>query len=1219
MGLRNAARRKSHGAILILGLMLGTALISASLGLGDSLEHHMEQAAYRRLGEVDLAVTSHRFFNESLFEALVRDDEVARLTDHIARLIVGQASLRNPGTGQTEPGSQLVGFGDRFLALGGFTAVDGDPGLPDGPGLPLRVFINERGANELELDIGNTLELSLPDPAFSWESIYDSRTGENMVTLTATVTAIVADEGLGCFDLTPGNPDRARVFMDLERLQDELDQKERINTIVISNIGDRGAGVSKSSLVRDLVISSLDEAIGAREAGLVVEMDGYVRIISDDIFLADDLLELLRAKQDDIEGLEAISPTLVYFVSSMMRGDDPGAGSARDGNVGDGSKGDGSKGDGDAGHISYSTVAGIDLELDSPFGPFLANDTGEPFTGGLEPGEMLITNWTAGELGVGVGESVTVSYLVLNHRFELATLQANFTVKGIVKLEGKAHDEALMPRFEGIEGMESCSSWDPPFPIDMETVTDADIDYWQEYKGTPKAYIDLQEAQGLWGNDLGELTALKLKAGPGSEEELAGSVMTFLDSRYGAREVGISVRTVKEDALSSAERMDLLPAMFMAFSTFAILAGLLLAASTFGTLALERQSELGVCRALGFKQRDLTVLLVGEGVAYAALASISGAFLGLLLTLALIRGADGVIDNAAGGTLTFHYELSSLLIAIATGLAIALLTLVLVAHLLGRRPIVQAIQERQDLTDRDLGNLRHLGGGLTLVGILMLPVILATEGDGRYLPGLMAPSLMITGLSYACLGRSRQRFAHSLGGLSLLLYTLVFSLGAFGQADVPLMGLFVLSGLMLVLGGLLFTLPNLEGLILRFQRATAGWCSPALKLSLLYPTRRLGRAALTVSLNALVLFLMISLSVTVAVQERGLEEAARVQGGGHDIVGETTHPVYLDLTDPTQLDEAGIEAPVLGNLEIQQARKVGQEGATCSNLDPGLSPALLGVSAAFWLDSDFQFQSPDTDDPARLWALLDRDMDPIPVFVDHNTLRWLLQGELGSVFEIQDQAGQGREVVVVGIIRSTILTATFIMSEANLDRLYPTTAAYRYYLFKVPSGAAVDQVARQLESELFILGMDTETVLEAVKRSMGYEHSFIALFQAFLALGLVMGLGGLGMAALRSVIEREREVGILRALGFDRKEVLRMFMFESSFIATMGILVGVFVGLGYSWMTFSVWDSGYRFTIPWLSVTGVVIAVLCACLLAAVYPALRASRRPPAEALRWIG
>jgi putative ABC transport system permease protein len=128
------------------------------------------------------------------------------------------------------------------------------------------------------------------------------------------------------------------------------------------------------------------------------------------------------------------------------------------------------------------------------------------------------------------------------------------------------------------------------------------------------------------------------------------------------------------------------------------------------------------------------------------------------------------------------------------------------------------------------------------------------------------------------------------------------------------------------------------------------------------------------------------------------------------------------------------------------------------------------------------------------------------------------------------------------------------------------------------------------------------------------------LLRGFMSLGLVVGICALGVIAARSVVERRQQIGMMRALGFQRGQVRLVFLIESSFIALLGIGVGVALGLGFSGTlidNISQNIPGLEYIVPWWSLLLVVVAGYAASLLTTYLPARQTSKVYPAEALRY--
>jgi putative ABC transport system permease protein len=129
---------------------------------------------------------------------------------------------------------------------------------------------------------------------------------------------------------------------------------------------------------------------------------------------------------------------------------------------------------------------------------------------------------------------------------------------------------------------------------------------------------------------------------------------------------------------------------------------------------------------------------------------------------------------------------------------------------------------------------------------------------------------------------------------------------------------------------------------------------------------------------------------------------------------------------------------------------------------------------------------------------------------------------------------------------------------------------------------------------------------------------FLNLMQGYLALGLLVGIAGLGVLAVRSVRERRREIGVLRSLGFVAPQVRWAFLFESGFIALQGILIGSVLAVITSAQLVGTEAFGESaiFDIPWTQLTVLCGAALIASIIATAWPAQQASRIAPAVALR---
>ena len=130
------------------------------------------------------------------------------------------------------------------------------------------------------------------------------------------------------------------------------------------------------------------------------------------------------------------------------------------------------------------------------------------------------------------------------------------------------------------------------------------------------------------------------------------------------------------------------------------------------------------------------------------------------------------------------------------------------------------------------------------------------------------------------------------------------------------------------------------------------------------------------------------------------------------------------------------------------------------------------------------------------------------------------------------------------------------------------------------------------------------------------------LILGFIGLGLVIGVAALGVISARSVVERRQQIGVLRAIGYQRGMVQLSFILEAAFVSVLSIVLGTSLGLVIarnvvadaarqpSWDTISL-------AVPWPMLATVFAVVLFAAFIATVIPARQAARIYPALALRY--
>jgi putative ABC transport system permease protein len=207
---------------------------------------------------------------------------------------------------------------------------------------------------------------------------------------------------------------------------------------------------------------------------------------------------------------------------------------------------------------------------------------------------------------------------------------------------------------------------------------------------------------------------------------------------------------------------------------------------------------------------------------------------------------------------------------------------------------------------------------------------------------------------------------------------------------------------------------------------------------------------------------------------------------------------------------------------------------------------------------------------------------------------------------------------IIGEVENDFAFSGSYVSYESVDELLGVKATASRFYIEVADDSNENTVAKQLQGELVANGVEAESFRSRVEDFSQANLQFFRLMQSYLALGLLVGIAGLGVVMVRAVRERRRDVGVLRALGFMPKQVRRAFVLESGFVALQGILIGAALALVTASQLVATGEFGedIAFDVPWIQLGLLTGIALVASLLATAWPAQEASKIPPAVALR---
>ncbi len=208
-------------------------------------------------------------------------------------------------------------------------------------------------------------------------------------------------------------------------------------------------------------------------------------------------------------------------------------------------------------------------------------------------------------------------------------------------------------------------------------------------------------------------------------------------------------------------------------------------------------------------------------------------------------------------------------------------------------------------------------------------------------------------------------------------------------------------------------------------------------------------------------------------------------------------------------------------------------------------------------------------------------------------------------------------VRVIGIMSQSVITGVWVNPAAAASLGYTGVSAY---LLTVRPGVSTTLAAQDAKRAFFPEGLVLFEIAQILESSIASTEGIIGLLEIFVGLGLGVGIAAMGILALRAVVERRREIGMLRSMGFTERKVLTAFVLEYSFITLLGLGIGTALGI---WIVYdlsispSAAASGVSFfAVPVENIALILLAAYGLAMLAIAVPSVRASHIPPADAVR---
>ena len=497
--------------------------------------------------------------------------------------------------------------------------------------------------------------------------------------------------------------------------------------------------------------------------------------------------------------------------------------------------------------------------------------------------------------------------------------------------------------------------------------------------------------------------------------------------------------------------------------------------------------------------------------------------------------------------------------------------------------------------------------------------------------------------------RVAERLTFTVTSILVLLAWYITPAGALEWLTGEMEGdieMFFLSGIMMIASGTFLivynadiVLPVVARLGNRFSRIM-----PAVKTGVAYPLVSKLRTGLTISMIGLIMFaLIVNSTLNTNFVAIFLGDEAR---GGFDVLAIVNSNNQIDDLE-SALDEVGVPtAPIEASGETRIAFSFETEIRDPSpSLDDDGEPIdflgylVIGGDSTFLTENtlELQLRAAGYADDATTWAavasgenlaIINAGLTVAPDSFGPEqgllNLEDLVLEEGFEPFQMDFRDPGTQRIITITVIGqmedyADVFWNGIIVSKETLTKAFPDSRAQVYFL-RLDGSVDSTDYAKSIESGL--VQASAESLEKILDDQRAASSGFLLLFQGFMGLGLVVGIAALGVIAFRAVVERRQQIGMLRAIGYQRSMVALSFLFESSFVALSGILLGAVLGLSFSWVLFTsgavgTESEGAPFIVPWMSVLIVCTIAFSASMLMTIIPARSASRVAVAEALRY--
>lgn len=900
------------------------------------------------------------------------------------------------------------------------------------------VAVNEKLASYLGLKAGDELIIRVNDlndiPADA-PFAPDKDAGKSLV---MKVGSVLTSENAGNFSLSISQVMPMNIFINLSDILGDEHKTMKINRLLLEN---------NSFLTDDEVYDFLKQVLVPSDIGLSIVplvKTGENELRSDRIFIEEPLISEIK------NIIPSSAPVITYLGNSFRAG---------------------------SRSTPYSFVSGLPSSL-------------YPDVSGGE--NIIINRWLAEDLEINEGDTLQMFWYSPDSLNSLIEKNSRFCVRRVVDMTGIWSDSLLMPEFPGISGSESCSDWDAGVQIKLGAIRQKDEEYWNRFRGTPKAFINYEKGKALWGNNFGPATGIRFP------KEISGELISErLSGSIDPGKTGFHIINLSEESIRAANGSVDFSTLLLSLGFFLIMAAVVLLSLAVNAYLDSKQSQIRIYFALGFRTSWIGRLFFAESALIAIIGCFLGSIAGVLVNILLINLLNTVWQGAVQ---TDTLDASFSILPVLSGF---MATLIMALIFLG-------LQIRLFLTN--LNREKKL--------------IHTSPSQSRNLIFLL---------------------------ISFFVSAAFFSLSLFIK-DSEILYSFASGSVLMI-----FMILSWRQYIIHSSDLSSDKRRTSEKLSLKYYSYYPLQAITPVLFIATGIFaVFITGSNRMNMDSKILKNSGGT--GGYLLWCESSIPVMEDITTSAGLKALGLDDAEMSDLSFVQMKRSAGDDASCLNLNHITAPPLLGVDPSdFIARGSFSFAKSinegNTDNP---WQFLDAPASDNIVFgiADQTVLQWGLKIKTGDTLIMKAENGQILRIIIAAGLKSSVFQGHVLIGMENFRKFYPSVSGSSVFL--TDGNQEMTEIYKEtLLERLDNYGINAELTTDRLASYYEVTNTYLTVFGVFGALGLVIGIAGLGFVLLRNYNFRKREFALMLATGFAFSRIRKIILSEQMIILCAGIISGM--------------------------------------------------------------